>query len=67
MRTNQIFIEETTVPLGKTDRAAELHLGYRHDLKTKNWKNANLVFGGIARPDGGSDVAAAQVALILGF
>ena len=66
-RTNQISLRETTVPLGKADRATELHMGYMHDINTKNWKSANFVFGGIARLDGGPDIAAAQVALTLGF
>ena len=58
---------ETTVRRGAADRAANLHLGYLHNLKTKTWDNADLRVGANANLDGGVKMAAARVALTLGF
>ena len=67
VRTNRISYAENTVPLGKADRAPEVHLGYLHSLETKRWDSANLAFGGVAQLDGGARVAAARVGLTFGF
>ena len=67
VRTNRISFAETIVPLGKADRAPELHLGYLHDFETRRWDSAGLAFGGVANLDGGARVAAARVELRLGF
>ena len=66
-RTNRVQLAETTLPLGAANRAPELHLGYLHSFDAGNWADATLAFGGIARLDGGAQVAAARVALILEF
>ena len=62
-RTNRVQLAETTLPLGASTRAPELHLGYLHSLKAGGWANAALAFGGIARLDGGARMAAARIAL----
>ena len=66
-RTNLVQLAETTLPLGASTRAPELHLGYLHSLKAGGWANAALAFGGIARLDGGAQMAAARVALTFEF
>ena len=66
VRTNQISRAETTVPLGKANRAPELHLGYLHGFDTK-WSDAALAFGGVARLDGGAKVMAARAELVFKF
>ena len=66
-RTNRISLAETTVLLGKSARAPEVHLGYLHNLKTKRWASADFAFGGVARLDGSAKAAAARVALTFGF
>ena len=66
-RTNRISYAENTVPMGKADRAPEVHLGYLHGFETRRWDRAGLAFGGVAQLDGGARVAAARVALTLGF
>ena len=66
-RTNHVQLAETTLPLGAANRAPELHLGYLHSFDAGNWADAALAFGGIARLDGGAQVAAARVALTLEF
>ena len=67
LRTNRVSYAETTVPLGKADRAPEVHLGYLHGFETRRWDSADLAFGGVARLDGGARVAAARIALNFGF
>ena len=67
VRTNRVSYAETTVPLGKADRAPEMHLGYLHGFETRRWDSAGLAFGGVARLDGGVKAAAARIALNLGF
>ena len=66
-RTNRISLGETNVPLGAADRVPELHLGYMHKFDAIGWADANLAFGGIARLDGGAQMAAARVALTFKF
>ena len=66
-RTNRVQLAETTLPLGAANRAPELHLGYLHSFDAGDWADAALAFGGIARLDGGAQVAAARVALTLEF
>ena len=66
-RTNRIQFAETTLPLGASKRAPELHLGYLHSFDAGEWADAALAFGGIARLDGGTQAAAARVALTLEF
>ena len=66
-RTNRIQFAETTLPLGAANRAPELHLGYLRSFSGGAWADAALAFGGIARLDGGAQVAAARVALTLNF
>ena len=66
-RTNRISLAETTVLLGKSARAPEVHLGYLPNLKTKRWASADFAFGGVARLDGSAKAAAARVALTFGF
>ena len=66
-RTNRVELADTTLSLGASKRTPELHLGYLHGFDAKGWNRANLAFGGIARLDGGARVAAAQIALTLGF
>ena len=65
-RTNRIDFAKVTIPLKAADRAPELHLGYMHGFGA-GWADAALVFGGIARLDGGARVMAARVALTFGF
>ena len=67
VRTNRVSYAETTVPLGKADRAPEVHLGYLHGFETRRWDSADLAFGGVARLDGGARVAAARIAVNFGF
>ena len=66
-RTNRIQFAETTLPLGASKRAPELHLGYLHSFDAGDWADAALAFGGIARLDGGTQAAAARIALTLEF
>ena len=66
-RTNRVQLAETTLPLGAANRAPELHLGYLRSFDAGDWADAALAFGGIARLDGGAQVAAARVALTLNF
>ena len=66
-RTNRVQLAETTLPLGSATRAPELHLGYLHSFDAGGWADAALAFGGIARLDGGAQMAAAQIALTLDF
>ena len=66
-RTNHVQLAETTLPLGASKRAPELHLGYLHSFDAGEWADAALAFGGIARLDGGTQAAAARVALTLEF
>ena len=66
-RTNRVQFAETTLPLGASTRAPELHLGYLHSFNAGGWANAALAFGGIARLDGGARMAAARVALTFDF
>ena len=66
-RTNRIQLAETTLPLGASKRAPELHLGYLHSFDAGEWADAALAFGGIARLDGGTQAAAARIALTLEF
>ena len=66
-RTNRIQLAETTLPLGASKRAPELHLGYLHSFDAGDWADAALAFGGIARLDGGTQAAAARIALTLEF
>ena len=66
-RTNHVHLAETTIPLGASTRAPELHLGYLHSFDAGGWANAALAFGGIARLDGGARMAAARVALKFQF
>ena len=66
-RTNRIQFVETTLPLGASKRAPELHLGYLHSFDAGDWADAALAFGGIARLDGGTQAAAARIALTLEF
>ena len=66
VRTNRISRAETTVPLGKANRAPELHLGYLHGFETR-WSDASLAFGGVARLDGGAKVMAARAGLVFKF
>ena len=66
-RTNHIQLAETTLPLGASKRAPELHLGYLHSFDAGDWADAALAFGGIARLDGGTQAAAARIALTLEF
>ena len=66
-RTNRVQFAETTLPLGASKRAPELHLGYLHSFDAGEWADAALAFGGIARLDGGTQAAAARIALTLEF
>ena len=66
-RTNRVQFAETTLPLGASKRAPELHLGYLHSFDAGDWADAALAFGGIARLDGGTQAAAARIALTLEF
>ena len=66
-RTNRVQLAETTLPLGASKRAPELHLGYLHSFDAGDWGDAALAFGGIARLDGGTQAAAARIALTLEF
>ena len=66
-RTNRVQLSETTIPLGASTRAPELHLGYLHSFDAGGWANAALAFAGIARLDGGTQMAAARVALTFEF
>ena len=66
-RTNRVQFAETTLPLGASKRAPELHLGYLHNFDAGEWADAALAFGGIARLDGGTQAAAARIALTLEF
>ena len=66
-RTNRVQFAETTLPLGASKRAPELHLGYLHSFDAGDWADAALAFGGIARLDDGAQMAAARIALTLEF
>ena len=66
-RTNRVQLAETTLPLGASKRAPELHLGYLHSFDAGDWADAALAFGGIARLDDGAQMAAARIALTLEF